>query len=218
MRSRSLVVCSAPAGLAVALTLVSAGARADEESAPVATAPEPDPAAATAADANLEPTGPRDGFTFAAAIGAGTIIGIGVSDSVGRGPSVDLRLGRVAGPNVQATLELEVVAALHRRGAMDPIATNTDANVLAGMQYYASPSLWVRGALGGGVYTAHDVGLSDGRYGDRRLIGPSALFGVGVDLARFKAAVFGIDLNVSALVTVDGVLLSSGGRIGVAFD
>ena len=44
------------------------------------------------------------------------------------------------------------------------------------------------------------------------------LFGVGVDLARFKAAVFGIDLNVSALVTVDGVLLSSGGRIGVAFD
>lgn len=45
MRSRSLVVCSAPAGLAVALTLVSAGARADEESAPVATAPEPDKAA-----------------------------------------------------------------------------------------------------------------------------------------------------------------------------
>jgi hypothetical protein len=43
------------------------------------------------------------------------------------------------------------------------------------------------------------------------------LGGIGIDVARFKSAVFGVEIGTSAMIR-SGVLVASDLRVGVAFD
>lgn len=203
-------------GLA-ALAGIAAGAgaaRADAPAPPTA----PDPAAVEAGDANLESTAERHGMTFGASFGGGLMIGFGIKDSVGTGGSTSLRLGHVATPRTLVTLETHVTAALHRPAKTSAIETNTHAAVLVGAQYYANRSLWVRFAGGGGAYLGREVVMSNGTRGDVTLWGGVALFGAGVDLARYKWLVLGFEVSTSAMITSDGVLVASSAGFGFAFN
>jgi len=233
------------AAVVVAIVTAATGARADAPK-PAAPAAKSKPATSTpatstpddaprsgddapmavveaASDANLESIENRQGLTFTGSLGGGMLIGFGIKDSVGRGGAVSLRLGHVATRQTVITFGLDVAAALHRRGAMDTIHTNTNTNLLAGAQYYLDPSLWLRAAGGIGVYHGDQVELSNPKpgespIGDVQLIGPSGLVGFGVDLLRFKSAVLGLEFSLSATINSQGVLLSTSAGLGVAFD
>lgn len=178
----------------------------------------PDPAVEYAADANLESTANRQGLTFAASFGGGLLVGLGIDGPTGRGGSLDFRLGHVATPRTVITFEVGATIVLH---GMTNAATytNTDVNALAGAQYYVSESLWLRFAGGLGVYQAKHVEASDPTKGtvDFQLIGPAMLGGIGVDVARFKWAVIGVELGTSVIVR-SGALVASDLRLGVQFD
>ncbi|HET9620434.1 MAG TPA: hypothetical protein VFP84_03630 [Kofleriaceae bacterium] len=197
-----------------ALVLAAAGI-AHAEPAP---APTPAQAALDAGDANLAPIADRSGLVFTGALGGGLMVGFGINDSVGRGGSVSFRLGHVATPRTVIDFELDVTAALHKQAENAATATNTETSLLAGAQYYAHRSLWLRFAGGLGVYQGRDVVLDNGQRGDQTLVGPAVLAGIGVEIARFKWAVFGIEASVSAMFNRDGVLVANGLDVNLAFD
>ena len=176
----------------------------------------PDSAAEEAGDANLESTANRRGMTFAAAIGPGVIAGFGIEDSVGRGGALALRIGRVATPHTVITLEVDGCGALHRP-TKGTTSVNTNTELLAGAQYYVSPSLSLRLGLGVGVYTVRGILQTNGMQDERTTIGPALLGGIGVDLARVKWAVFGLEASTTAMIN-GGVLLGSSLKLGVSFD
>jgi len=94
----------------------------------------------------------------------------------------------------------------------------TDLNLLAGAQYYVSESLWLRFAGGVGRYQATHVQRSDNNvFVDVQQLGPAVLGGIGVDFARFKWAVFGVEIGTSVMVH-SGMVVASDLRLGVAFD
>ena len=195
---------------------VDAPARADT-SRPAAAEPQ-DPAVDEASDANLESNADRSGVTFAVSLGGGLMIGIGIQGSVGRGGSLGFRLGRVATRHTVMTFELSGGAVLHEPHVMNPkVETNSDTNVLAGAQYYVNQSLWVRAAAGLGIYHGNQVELSGGGLGNIRLIGPTVLGGIGVDIVRFKSIVLGIETGTSALMSRSGVLMASTIELGLSF-
>ena len=198
-------------------------ARADAvQPAPAPAGGEADPAVQEASDANLESTGNRSGMTLAASLGGGLIIGFGIKDSVGRGPALTLRLGHVATRRTVTTLELGVTTALHQpKGGS--IETDRNVNVMVGAQYYVNPSLWLRGAGGLGIYQAQENKSSIPVVGmptvvDLSLMGPAALVGIGLEVARFKWAVLGFETATSAMINRDGVLVASQLNLGLAFD
>lgn len=206
-RAAGLVALSATATLAHA-----------EASRPSAAPAAPDPAVEDAADANLESTEDRSGLTFAGSFGGGLMLGFGIKDSVGRGGSVSLRLGHVATKRTVITFELGLTAALHKPAMQTKTKTNTNTNLLAGALHYVNPSLWLRFGGGLGVYTGRQVALSTGQLGNVDLVGPAMLGGVGVDLARFKSVVLDLEIETSAMINNDGVLMASGAHIGLSFD
>jgi hypothetical protein len=205
--------------LAVAGVLAAAGvARAD---APAAASEPPDPAVEEAGDANLESTAHRSGVTLSGSVGGGMIVGFGIDDSAGRGGAISVRLGHVATPRTVVVLGVDVTLALHQPKG-EGVQANSDTNLLVGAQHYVDPSLWLRFGGGVGVYQRKRivVGVVDGReqLGDRTLVGPAALAGIGLDIARFKWAVLGIEAATTAMVNRDGVLLASHLNLGVSFD
>ena len=205
----------------VLVALSAAGSLGHADTAKPTTAPKdatPDPAVDDAAEANLESTEDRRGLTFAGSFGGGLILGFGIKDSVGRGGAVSLRLGHVATKRTVITFELGFTAALHKPAMQSATKTNTNTNLLAGALYYVNPSLWLRFGGGLGVYHAVQVTLSSGLLGDVTLAGPAILGGVGVDLARFKSAVLGLELGTSAMINSDGLLFASGANLGLSFD
>lgn len=181
----------------------------------------PDPAVEYAADANLESTANRRGFVLAGSLGGGLIIGLGIAGSTGRGGSFDVRLGHVATPRTVITFEFGGTIVLHtaKLNAMDSATyTNANLNLLAGAQYYVTESLWLRFAGGLGRYQASHVKSMDGNVSvDVQQTGPAVLGGIGVDFARFKRAVFGLEIGTSAMVR-SGVVVASDLRLGVALD
>lgn len=204
---------------ALAVMLATSSGHAAPVAAPAdGGVPTPAEAAIAAGDANLEAPGGRSGIVFSAAFGAGLMVGFGINDSVGRGGAVSFRLGHVATPHTVVDLELDVVAALHRQAVNSAAATNSDTNLLVGAQYYANPSFWVRFAGGLGVYQARDVVLGTGLPGERTLVGPAGLVGFGIELARWRWAVLGIEVSASAMINHDGVLIANGLALGLAFD
>jgi hypothetical protein len=211
--NQRILVLAAPATLALAVTSV---VRGDAWAAP--RAEPPDPAVLEASDANLESTADRRGLTFAASVGGGFTAGFGIEDSVGRGGAVSLRLGHVATPRTVITFEVQVAAVLHEPATGSSVKANTCANLLGGAQYYPNRSLWLRLAGGFGAYQGRQVAVSGGRLGDVTLTGPALLVGAGVDLARFKWAVVGIEAGTSAMINRDGVLVVSAAGLGVQFD
>jgi hypothetical protein len=190
--------------------------RADAPGPATSAAAEPqDPAVDEAGDANLEPNADRNGVTFAVVLGAGLMVGIGIQGSVGRGGALGLRLGRVATRHTVMTFEVSGGAVLHEPHVMKPsVETNSNTDVLVGAQYYLNPSLWVRGAGGVGIYHGNQVELSAGGLGDVRLIGPTMLGGLGVDIVRFRSIVLGIETGTSALISRSGVGGGGGGPRG----
>ncbi|HEY0481029.1 MAG TPA: hypothetical protein VGD37_26120 [Kofleriaceae bacterium] len=217
-----VVVAVAAIGLAA-----TGAARADavQPAAMPGTAPagDPDPAVEEASDANLESTANRSGLTFSGSLGGGLIVGVGINNAAGRGGSTSLRLGHVATPHTVITFEADVTLALHQPKDQ-PVQANSDVNLLAGAQYYVNPSLWLRFAGGLGVYVIRGILKAPigtqtmPAYGDDTLIGPAVLAGIGVDLARFKWAVLGIEGATSAMINGDGVLMTSSLNLGLSFD
>jgi hypothetical protein len=197
-------------------------ARAAPPPAPAPAAEAPDPAVEYAADANLESTANRQGFILAGSLGGGLLVGLGIEGSTGRGGSFDVRLGHVATPRTVITFEFGGTIVLHataKLNAMDPATyTNTNLNLLAGAQYYVTESLWLRFAGGLGRYQASHVQGSDPNVSiDVQQTGPAVLGGIGLDVARFKRAVFGLEIGTSAMVR-SGVVVASDLRLGVALD
>jgi hypothetical protein len=205
-----------------ALAVVTAAhlAYADAPKAiPVPAGEPPDPAVEQAGDANLESTADRRGFTFSVGLGGGLMIGFGIQGSVGRGGALSVRLGHVATPHTVITFEVATSAVLHEPPVMNAsVETNTDTNLLAGAQYYVTPSLWIRGAGGVGIYRANQVELSGGALGDIRLIGPAVLGGIGVEFVRVRSAVMGLEVGTSAMISSSGVLMTSTLGLGFSFN
>lgn len=209
-------------GALLAGLAATAAARADAPAAP--TPPEavassaPDQAVAEAADANLESTSPRRGLMFSIAGGGGLTVGFGIDDSVGRGGYGSLRLGRFASDGTLLTLEATGIAVLHTPGTDSSTKANTADELLAGVQRYVNPSLWLRFAGGFAAYQRRSVLLDNGKIGDKTMFGPGILGGIGVEIARFHWALLDIELQTSAVITLDGVLFVSGLGFGVSID
>jgi hypothetical protein len=178
----------------------------------------PDSAVAEAADANLESIEARRGLTFDVAVGGGLLFGIGIKDSVGRGPGVSLRLGHVATRRTVITFEISTTAALHKSATMSDTEADASANLLAGARTYVNPSLWLRVAGGVGVFEGRKLLRDDGTLEGIRLVGPALLGGVGIDVARFKWAVLSVEVATSAMINREGVLVASGLHVGLSFD
>ena len=221
MIARAVVV----AGLAAASAARAdaPGAKPAPAAAPaLATSEPPDSAASDAADANLESTATRRGMTLAAAVGGGFIAGFGIDNSVGRGGAVAFRVGRVATPRTVITLEFDIAVLLHKRSEKSPVDANTNAEVFAGAQYFVSSGLSLR--LGGGVgaYTARGI-LTPGTMTmpmttrDDTTVGPAVLGGIGVELARIKWAVIGLEATTTAMIN-SGVLLGSSLKLGLSIE
>ncbi|HEU0032093.1 MAG TPA: hypothetical protein VFQ53_15775 [Kofleriaceae bacterium] len=184
---------------ALAVVLVASG--------PAAADPQPDPAAERAGDANLESTSRRSGRNFTAALGGGLTLGFGIEDSVGRGGSASFRLGQVATERSVLTLEIAGVASFHKVNAEGAeLKRNDDTNFLVGAQRWINPALWVRIAVGLGVYKGDDVGPD---LDDVTLVGPAGLFGAGFDLVRTRRLAFGIEMMSIGMINRDGLLASN---------
>jgi hypothetical protein len=171
----------------------------------------PDPLAEDQArEANLESIAPRDGITASVALGGSLFIGSG---AVGKGGAISLRLGHVATPNVVLTFELAGGAFLHSTapGSGGKTLQDGDGNALFGAQYYANPSLWIRGAGGVGVYT-HTADMVKAQ----TFVGPAGAVGVGVDIIRKRYWVLGIEAFTIGKIHRDGVLAVTGLCLGLS--
>lgn len=199
-----------------------AAAAATPAAAPPASEP-PDSAATDAADANLESTATRRGMTFAAAFGGGFIAGFGIDNSVGRGGAVAFRIGRVATPRTVITLEFDAAVLLHKRSDMSPVEANSNGALCAGAQYFVSSGLSLRLGAGVGAYTARGIlppptviNPMPGAV-DQTTVGPVLLGGLGVELARIKWAVIGLEATTTAMIS-SGVLFGTSLKLGLSID
>ena len=80
-------------------------------------------------EANLESKEPRDGLTFALAIGGGILGGGGI----GTGGAVSLRLGHVATRSSVITFEITGTGKRHKKGVMDKALTDTNIGLFVGI-------------------------------------------------------------------------------------
>lgn len=187
-------------GALLATLAGAAGADVGRKRKPIPPAPPPGPpdeiADDEAREANLESNAPREGLTFAGAVGFGILIGGDIG--VGRGPALSLRLGHVATRKSVITFELVGSGGLHKN--MTQTFTDSNVGLFAGVQRYASGSFWIRAAGGLDVFTANSGGGMAGTpHG-----GIGALFGAGLDIARWGYLVLGFESTWLASVTGDG--------------
>jgi hypothetical protein len=186
----------------------------------------PDPSATTAAEANLESTARRRGFNLTLAGGGGLTVGFGVEDAVGNGGSGTLRIGRVATPRTQLTLELSGVVLLHtveKPNGTSGKARNEDSNLLAGFQFYVNRSLWIRGAFGIGGYTARQVpvgrdAMGNIVFGEVTLAGPAGAVGAGIDILRFRRFSVGLEAMSIGMINREGILSSNGFMVDITIE
>jgi hypothetical protein len=212
-----LLLCS-PQGYLLALQLAGAGI-AHADPAPIADPPKPDapdPAARRAGDANLEPTGQRHGLTLSAAIGAALTVGVGLSDSVGRGGAVSLRVGQTMTENSVLTVELQSTTVLREVGT-DHV-TNQDTNFMVGAQYFIGSSLFLRFAGGIGDYIRNkvDSGMV-GVLGTRKVAGPVGIGSGGLDYIHSRHVSLDFELFVLGMPNRDGFLLVPGFGLGGSY-
>ncbi|MEO8699403.1 MAG: hypothetical protein ABI867_05140 [Kofleriaceae bacterium] len=201
--------------LAVALVVLAAAPAVAE------VAPDPDPAAKQAANANLESTSRRKGTSFTFALGTGLTIGLGIEDAVGGGGSFSLRLAHVATEDALLTFEISGVVLLHKLETTmvnDKENRNDDSNFLAGGMLYINRALWVRAAVGFGVYKGRNVGIGDGMVGNVTLFGPAGLVGGGIDLVRLDHLELGLELMSISMLNREGILSSNAMMLGFSVD
>ncbi len=172
----------------------------------------PDPAAEEkASEANLKSNAPREGVTISAVLGGATFVGIGTQNAVGRGAAVSVRLGHVATPHTIITFEANAMNMAHE--IAKTVYLNTQAAALVGAQVYTSPSLWLRGAGGLAAFgrTGADPTMNS------TLVGPAALFGIGVDILRRHFFTLDLQLASIAMVNSEGVLVTGSLGLGVNY-
>ena len=169
----------------------------------------PDPAAQHAADeANLVSNASRSGVTAALAIVGNTIIG----KEVGRGAGLSLRLGHVATPRTIITFEISGGSLLHTPDGGKTTLVNTNANFLAGAQYYVAPSFWLR--FSGGLAT---YAIDDGPLGKSTHLGGAGCIGFGLDFARLGRVVLGAEGFAITSVTSEGPMFNASLGLGVSY-
>jgi hypothetical protein len=179
-------------------------------------APAPDPRAVEAAeDANLVSNAPRTGTVLAFAVGGGIVLGgNGAGDTgVGRGPSLSFRVGHVATRDTVITFELTGGSRLHEAAVSgSALLHDDDYNLMAGALVYVLPSVWLRGAGGLSVITFEST------MGTTPHAGVAGLGGVGVDIARWRQLVLGIEgWGLTSVVGARGVVFDSGLCLGLTY-
>jgi len=175
-----------------------------------AAAPAPDSNAdIESREANLESNEPRDGLTFALAVGTGILGG----DGVGTGGAASLRLGHVATRTTVITFEVTGTGRRHQGpGTDDPIVTDTNAGLLVGAQRYATRSTWVRIAGGLDVFN-ENLGSGDASSHG----GVAGLVGGGLDFVRWGRVVLGGEVFGMAGITGAGLKVNTGFLLGLSF-
>lgn len=176
-----------------------------------------DPAALRAGEANLESKARREGVTFSVAIGPSLTIG-SAPVGTGTGGAVSLRLGHVATPSTVILFELEGAAQLHKNGTMGELVANNNTNLMTGAQSWIAPSLWVRAMAGVGRFQGNDIPIGPNPSANIVLVGPAGELGVGIDLARWRGAVLGLELYSINMVNRTGLLSANGLSMSLAFD
>jgi hypothetical protein len=183
----------------------------------------PLPVVERAGDANLEPVGPHRGLTLTAVFTGSTIIAADSTGDVGRGPGLSLRVGEAMTPDTILTFELTGGSMLHDHAATPGSTskstfTNNSVNALVGAQYYALPSLWLRGSVGVGNYTRRGLFNQEmAPVPDTTTFGPAALFGIGIDILRRHPFVLGLEAFSSLIVESTGVVTTSGLGLSVGY-
>jgi hypothetical protein len=170
---------------------------------------DPDPhALERASEANLETRAPREGVTFAGAIGGGLIISKGQTARV---PTLDLRLGHVATATTIVFAELVGGTYAHKPAMTSSTRLDSQVSFLIGAQVYIAPSVWLRG--GGGVGTHNtDDGTGVTPHG-----GLSGVAGAGVDLVRWRYVVLGIEAFYTGTFARGGFTSLGGMGLGLSY-
>ena len=198
---------------AIALVAIAALRIAHADPAP-AKEPPPDPAAERAANANLESVEHRRGIVFGGAVGASVTIGGGT----GTGGDLALKIGHVATPKTVITFMFGGSAQLHKNLMKDLVA-NATTYALAGAQYWVGPSLWVSLGVGGGNYHCKECQNDAGQIVPLvKRAGVAGGVGAGLDLARWRGVVLGLEIYSVSLLDRDGLVMTSGMSLGLAFD
>jgi hypothetical protein len=161
-------------------------------------------------EANLESKAPREGVTVSLSLGAGLLVGGDIG--VGRGGAVSARIGHVATRRTVITFELTGTGALHRRGEMGEVVTDTNAGLYAGALRYAGRSTWVRAAGGLTVFNAN-VGSDD----QFARAGIGGLVGGGLDFVRWGYVVLGAEVFGMGSFTRDGFKVNTGLCLGLTY-
>jgi hypothetical protein len=170
---------------------------------------DPDPhAVERASEANLESKAPREGVTFAGAVGGGMIISKGQTATV---PTLDLRLGHVATASTIVTIELVGGTYAHKEATLGTTYIDTQTSLLVGAQVYIAPSVWVRG--GGGI-GSHNV---DSGTGLTPHGGLSGIAGAGVDLVRWRYVVLGVEGFYNGTFARGGFTSLGGMALGLSY-
>ena len=177
----------------------------------------PDPAAQRAGDANLESIAQRHGLTLSAAIGGALTVGVGLSDSVGRGGALSLRLGQTMTENSVLTVELQSTTVLRDVGG--ETITNQDTNFMVGAQYFIGSSLFLRFAGGIGDYIRNRVDSPEmvGKLITRKVAGPVGIGSGGLEYIHSRHVSLDFELFVLGMPNRDGFLLVPGFGLGGSY-
>lgn len=164
---------------------------------------------AGSAQHGLESSSRHQGLSVTLALGGGLTVGVGIDGSVGRGPSVSLRVAHMASERWAFTAELANTTLLHRVKGTDSstgeLRTDVGANALLGVQLYLNRVLWLRGGVGLGTFNS-DTSDSMAR---RILSGPAGVGGGGLDLVRFRRAAIGVEMMSIGMVNREGLLTTT---------
>lgn len=180
--------------------------------------PPADPAATRAGEANLETLEKRQGFTFGVMVGPSLTFGA----DVGTGGALTLRMGQVATPSTVVSFELNGAAVFHRvEDPADPdapgrLVANSNTTLLAGVQHWVNPSLFLRAGAGVGNYRCNECGAPDasGMRRTDKYAGVAGGFGAGIDVVRWGSLVLAFEVHSVTLFTLDGML--SNNSLGLA--
>jgi hypothetical protein len=175
--------------------------------------PKPDPAATRAGDANLESTEHRRGIVFGASLGPSVTIGGGT----GTGGDLALKLGHVATPKTVLMMTFGGSAQFHRDLNMKLVANNL-TYALIGAQYWVGPALWLNLSVGAGTYHCNQCVDDASVPRNTKRAGPGGGVGGGVDLVRFRGVVLGLEVYTVGVISRDGVIMTGGMSLGLAFD
>ena len=174
----------------------------------------PDPIVQQSGMHGVESTARHQGYHVTLAVGGGLSVGIGLDNSIGRGPSASLRLGRMAGERLAFTVELANITLLRKAGSDGPTRTDLGNNFLIGTQLYVNRTLWLRLGVGVGSFI-----VDNGSMMDKPIFsGPSGVAGGGLDLIRFRRAAIGFEVMSLGMIVNHGLLTNTAFMLDVSIE